>query len=75
MLTRIGYFESIAIKPDNVYEAYNEMPIYKDNTPKSTVEDCYRVTIIDGALFIEKWEKNRKSFYPIVLTNHFTIRF
>ena len=75
MTTRIGYFKGLNIKDDNVYEAYDEMPIYKDNTPNDNTEDCYRVTIIDGALFIEKWEKIKKSFYPIVLTNHFTIKF
>jgi hypothetical protein len=75
MTTRIGYFKGLCIKTDNVYEAYDEMPIYKDDTPKDNAENCYRVTIIDGALFIEMWEKIKKSFCPIVLTNHFTIKF
>ena len=75
MTTRIGYFKGLNIKADNVYEAYDKMPIYKDITPSNNDEDCYRVTIIDGALFIEKWEKIKKSFYPIVLTNHFIIKF
>ena len=75
MTTRIGYFKCLKIKADNVYEAYDEMPIYKDKTPKDNTEDCYRVSIIDGALFIERWDKIRTSFSPIVLTNHFTIKF
>lgn len=76
MTTRIGYFKSLrCIDNDNVYEAYDGIPIYEYKTPNDKTEDCYRVTIIDGALFIEKWEKIKKSFYPIVLTNHFTIKF
>ena len=75
MTTRIGYFKGLNIKADNVYEAYDKMPIYKDIKPSHDDEDCYRVTIIDGALFIEKWEKESLTFYPIVCTNHFTIKF
>lgn len=75
MITRIGYFKGLNIKADNVYEAYDEMPIYKDDTPKGNSEDCYRVSIIDGALFIDVWESQRLTFYPLVCTNKFTIKF
>lgn len=75
METRIGYFKGLAIKADNVFEAYDKLPLYKDYTPKEEDGDCYRVTIIDGTLFIEIWESDKKDFAPIVCTNHFTVKF
>jgi hypothetical protein len=75
METRIGYFKNLVIKADNVFEAYDKLPLYKDYIPKEEDGDCYRVTIIDGALFIEIWESGKKDFAPIVCTNHFTIKF
>ena len=75
MTLRIGYFEGLNIKADNVFEAYDKMPIYKEHRPKNDTDDCYRVSIIDGALFIEMWQKENLAFHPLVCTNKFTVKF
>ena len=75
MILRIGYFKGLNIKADNVFEAYDIMPIYKEGLPKNDTEDCYRVSMIDGALFIEMWQKESLTFYPLVCTNKFTVKF
>ena len=75
MILRIGYFKGLNIKADNVFEAYDILPICKEGLPKNDTEDCYRVSMIDGTLFIEMWEKKNLAFYPLVCTNKFTVKF
>ena len=75
MILRIGYFKGLNIKTDNVFEAYDIMPIHKEGLPKTDTENCYRVSMIDGSLFIEMWEKKNSAFHPLVCTNKFTVKF
>ena len=75
MIERIGYFKGLAIKANNVFEVYDKLPIHKDKIPTEECGDCFRASLIDGTLYVEKWCCAQKDFYPIVCTSNFTVKF
>lgn len=79
MIERLGYFENVHFNTmDKDYvncEATDRLPIYNDSIPKDDCGDCFRLSLIDGTLLIEKWESENKGFYPIVCTNNFRLFF
>lgn len=79
MIERLGYFENVnftSMDKDCVTcEVTDRLPIYKGSTPKDDCGDCFRLSLIDGTLLVEKWESENKWFYPIVCTNNFRLFF
>lgn len=76
MIERLGYFENVHFNTMDVNcEATDRLPIYNDSIPKDDCGDCFRLSLIDGTLLIEKWESENKGFYPIVCTNNFRLFF
>lgn len=76
MIKHIGYFKEFE---HDTYEfgtrcvVRGKTNIYKDKIPKDNDEDCYRVSLIDGTLVVEKWVSKNKDFIFVMASNSFKI--
>ena len=78
MIEHIGYFKQVDYNFNSKItevKAINLLSIYKDKIPTEEDKYCYRVTLIDGVLYVEYWDSQYKSFRPILCTNKFIIDF
>lgn len=76
MIERIGYFKEF---DHDTYEygtrciVRGKINTYKDHIPKDDSGDCYRVSLVDGALMVEKWMSARKDFVFVMASSSFKI--
>ena len=76
MIERIGYFKTFS------YDTYEfgtrcsvgeQMSIYKDKIPDDSHGDCYRISLVDGTLVAERWEKENKEFQFVLASSAFRL--
>lgn len=76
MIERLGYYKNAdydAYETGICVSVWNTINCYKDDIPKVGMGDCFRLSLIDGTLVVEKWYEEMCDFYLVVASSSFRV--